>query len=258
MRQTARVVVAIFALVLSSAGASALDAAKVATINKATDSFVALAKDSAKTGRPPRQSDPGVKPLLGVVLDTTVIQGGPPQPMSALDRLNAWNLAVVKVGLVYILAGTGITDIASLPNTPEVVARINRNTVEFAPEMGRYIDAQLWVEAAIIDTVSGYLATAAKAELDRPNIKSGLAEIRSGAARTINGVITTLPTDGLNDIWRRDRLPALAAIGPKAAKFLLPEDVRVLRKTATEVAGQMTDAAVKAGLTSFAAMLAPR
>jgi hypothetical protein len=258
MRQTLGVIAAVLALVISSAGASALDASKVAAINKAADSFVALAKDSAKTGRPPRQSDPGAKPLLDIVLDTTEIQSGPPQPMSALVRLNAWNLAVVKVGLVYILAGTNTTDIASLPNTPEVIARINRNTVEFAPEMGRYIDAQLWVEAAIIDTVSGYLATASKADLDRPNTKSGLAKIRSGAARTISGAITTLPTEGLNDPWRRDRLPALAAIGPKAAKFLLPEDVRALQGTATEVAAQMTDPAVKAGLASFAATLAPR
>jgi hypothetical protein len=46
------------------------------------------------------------------------LQSGPVQPMSELEILNAWNLDVVKVGLVYILAGTGVTDIAALPNTP--------------------------------------------------------------------------------------------------------------------------------------------
>ena len=56
---------------------------------------------------------------------------------------------MVKVGLVYILAGTGVTDIAALPNTPDVMAKITANTIKFAPEVGRYIGAQLGLQAAL-------------------------------------------------------------------------------------------------------------
>jgi hypothetical protein len=258
MPWTFRAVVALPFLALTAVGAEALDVAKIDAITKASESFVALAKDSADTGQAPRQSDPRVKEFLDTIFDTREIQSGPVLPMSALDRLNAWNLAVLKVGFVYILAGTGVTDVANLQITPETVVKLNRNTAEFAPEIGRYLDAQLWIEAAIIDTVTAFLANASAAEIDRPNIKSGLAKIRAGATQMINGLLTTLPLEGLSDAWRRDRLSALAAIGPKAAKFVLPEQARSLLETATAVAGQINDATVKAALTSFAATLARR
>ena len=218
---------------------------------------MALAKDSATTGEAPRESDPAAKPLLDLVLDTSSLQSGPVQPMSELETLNAWNLDVVKVGLVYILAGTGVTDIAALPNTPDVMAKITANTIKFAPEVGRYIDAQLGLQAALIDTISSYMATASESDLDQANFKSGLAQIRSGVAGTLNGAITTFPTERLTDDWRRARLPALTAMGPGAAKFLLPEDLKALHHTTTEVAGKMSDPEVKAGLSSFAATLEP-
>jgi hypothetical protein len=243
-------------LVSGCSSPSQLDT-KVKAITKAADQFVALAKDSATTGEAPRESDPAAKPLLDLVLDTSSLQTGPVQPMTELEALNAWNLDVVKVGLVYILAGTGVTDIAALPNTPEVMAKITANTVKYAPEMGRYIDAQLGLQAALIDTISSYMATASQSDLDQANFKSGLAQIRSGVAGTLNGAITTFPTEGLTDDWRRARLPALAAMGPRAAKFLLPGDLKALHDTATEVAGLMSDPGVKSGLTSFAATLEP-
>ncbi|MEA2935504.1 MAG: hypothetical protein QOD74_2150, partial [Variibacter sp.] len=84
-----------------------------------------------------------------------------------------------------------------------------------------------------------------------PNFKSGVAQIRSGCAQTINGVITTFVNAGLNDEWRRARIANLLPLAPKFAKFLLPEDLRSLRDTANEVAGQLQDAKVKTDLTKF-------
>jgi hypothetical protein len=254
VRQSWLAVAALLILVSGCSQASEFDT-KVKAVTAAADQFVVLAKDSAATGEAPRESDPAAKPLLDLVLDTTSLQTGPVQPMSELEALNDWNLDVVKVGLVYILAGTGVTDIAALPNTPDVMAKINANTIKYAPEMGRYIDAQLRLQGALIDTISTYMATAAQSDLDQANFKSGLAQVRSGVAGTLNGAVTTFPTEGLTDAWRRDRLAALLAIGPRAAKFLLPEDVKSLHDTATEVAGQMSDPEVKAGLASFAATL---
>ena len=256
VRQPLLAVAALLILVAGCSQPSELDT-KVKAITKAADEFVALAKDSATTGEAPRESDPAAKPLLDLVLDTSSLQNGPVQPMSELEALNTWNLDVVKVGLVYILAGTGVTDIAALPNTPDVVAKIDANTVKYAPEMGRYIDAQLRLQAALIDTISSYMATASQSDLDKENFKAGLAQLRSGLAGTINGAITIFPNQGLTDDWRRERLAALTAIGSRAAKFLLPEDVKALHDTATEVAGQMSDPEVKAGLTSLATTLEP-
>lgn len=258
MGRGSSIIVSLFSLALSVVAAAALDAGKIAAISKAAESFVALAKDSASTGRPPRQSDPAIKQLLDTVFDTTEIQSGRPQPIAALDSLNAWNFAVLKVGLVYILAGTGIVDISKLPNTPEITQKINYNTVEFAPEMGRYFDAQLWIEAAVMDTVGTFIASASQAQLEQPNFKSGLAKIRAGATQTIYGALTTLPVEGLGDTWRRDRLPALAAVAPIAAHFLLADQARSLSAAATEIAGQMTDPSVKGALMLFASTVAPR
>jgi hypothetical protein len=67
----------------------------------------------------PRQSDAAVKPILDLVFDTSEVQKGPAQPWSGLESLNAWQLAVLKVGFTYALAGTGVTDVAAIPNTPE-------------------------------------------------------------------------------------------------------------------------------------------
>ena len=183
------------------------------------------------------ESDPAAKPLLELVFDTSSLENGPGQPMSALGALNAWNLDVLKVGLVYILAGTGVTDVAALPQTPEMISKINDNNVKYAPEMGHYMDAQLRLQAALIDTIGSYMANASQSDLDRANFKSGLAEVRSGVTGTINGVITTFPIDELTDDWRREQLPALKAVSSRTATFLLPEDLKTLHDTATEVAG---------------------
>jgi hypothetical protein len=232
--------------------------AKIQAITAAADSFVALAKDSSQTGRAPRQSDSVAKPLLDLVLDTSDLQGGPVRPMSAIESIEARHLAVLKIFSVYALAGTGVTDFAALPNDPAILQKTERNTVEFSPEMGRCIDAQLWLAATMIDSAYSFLSTAPKSELDHPNVEQGLAEMRSGFTSLIRGAITTLATTGLTDAWRRDRLRVLPVVGPKAAKFLLPEQLRALREAAIDVAGQLTDPTVKTELTSFTATLVPR
>jgi hypothetical protein len=90
---------------------------------------------------------------------------------------------------------------------------------------------------------------------EQPNIKSGTAKMRAGFAQTMDGVLTTLLTDGLTDSWRRERVIVLTAIAPKAVRFLLPDQLQVLRQRATEVAGHMADQNVKSGLMLFAVVL---
>jgi hypothetical protein len=259
MRHALSKTLLLLALAFPLGSAHALDAAKVGAITKAAESFAALAPDSAKTGRVPREAEPAAKPLLDLVFDTSEIERGPVLPMSSLGDVNNWTMAVLKIGLVYTLAGSGVTDLSTLANQPaDVIERINRNAVTFAPEMGRYFDAEIRLQGAVMDIVTVFLSTASKTELDRPNIKNGLAKIRGGNTQTIDGVLTTLPTAGLTDAWRRDRVAVITAVAPRAAKFLLPEQLDALRKSATDVAGQMTDPGVKAALAGFANALTPR
>jgi len=101
-----------------------------------------------------------------------------------------------------------------------------------------------------MDVVSGILTAASQSDLDRPNFKDGIAQIRAGTTQSINGVITTLTTDGVAD-WRRERLAVLLTVAPKIAKLLIPEQLLLLRQSTAEVAGQMTDPVVKSQLSSI-------
>ena len=143
--------------------ALAFDAGTAAAIDKAADAFVVLAGNSANTGKAPRQTDPAVKPLLDRVLDTSEIQHGV-LPVSELGNLSKWTLAVVNVGTIYTLAGRGMTKLEAVPNDPAVIEKLNHNAVVFAPEMGRYFDATIRLEGAVIDTVMVFLSKASPAK----------------------------------------------------------------------------------------------
>lgn len=250
------IAVALSAIALWSTDADALDAAKIDRIAKAADTFAILAKEATKTGRPPRQNEPAAKPLLDLVLDVSDLQGGAARQLADVETLNMWQVSVMKIGTVYLFAGTGMAGNAPLPTDPKLIERVDQNTAAFAPEIGRYADAQLWIQAAVIDTLNGFLATARKNEIDQ--VRNPVAQIRLGVAQSVTGLIGMFVNTGLSDDWRRGRMPALATIGTKAATFLLPEDARLLRETALEVAVEMSDPSVKAFLSAFAATLATR
>ncbi len=244
----------VIALLFGGTAVQALDASKTQAITRAADSFVALAKDAGKTGRAPRQTDPAVKPLLDVVFDTSELQSAGAFQMGDVANLNAWQVAVQRIGTVYLLAGTGLTS-AELPTDPKAVDRINRNTTTFAPELGRYVDAELWIQVALIDTFRRFLETAPRSRIDDPKVRSGIAQVRTGLAQSVTGMVLMLDNQGLRDEWRRARLPAFWALGPLAAKFMLPEDVRTLRETVAAIANKTKDRASKSGLNLFASML---
>ena len=127
------------------------------------------------------------------------------QPISELGNLSKWTLAVVKVGTIYTLAGTGMTKIEAVPNDPAVIEKLNHNAVVFPPEMGGYYDATMWLEGAIIDTVTVYLSKASPAELERT--KNGVAQFVRVPARLLRASSPrcrprALPTNGAANGWR--------------------------------------------------------
>lgn len=241
-------VATLIAVISQQSVARALEPGKVDAIGKAAEAFVALAKDSHRTGNPPRETDATARRLLDLVLDTAEIESGKPVPWSQLMSLNNWNQAAVKIGLVYLLAGTGATDIAALNNDPGAAEKVNGNTSKFAPELGRYFDAQLRLQGAIADTVQQFLGTASRAQLENPQFKSGLGQIRSGLTQTVNGLLSTLVVDGVTDEWRRARLAVVIGVAPKMARFLPREQAASIGEIAQEVAGHLRDQAAKNAL----------
>src|SRR5579864_2648057 len=115
------------------AAAAGFDAAKIADIKKAVEAFQALGKNAYQTGQPPRQSDPAVAKLLDTIFDTSALNGPPPVTFAQFLDVNNWLLQVVKTGLVYITAGTGIADFASVSGvTAKQQAQMNANVITFA------------------------------------------------------------------------------------------------------------------------------
>lgn len=253
-----RVLIAAFGLLLGLAGvATALQADKVTALKAATDAFLVLAKDSGNTGNAPRQTNPEVARLLDLILNTSELVHDNAVPFAQLTPLNEWNLSVIKVLQVYTLAGTGIADIGALQNNPAAIAKSNENTAAFAPELGRAFDAMLWLQATVLDSVQGFVASASPQQLENPNVKTGLGQIRAGAAQTLYGVLTTFQLPNVKDDWREARLRAILAIAPKTAKFVAPADREVLRKTAADGAAASSSAKVKAAFETVAKSLAP-
>jgi hypothetical protein len=240
------------------AAAAKFDPEKIAAIDKAAGALAELGKDAYKTGTPPRQSDPAVKELLDVVFGTAGLNDGPdPVPFAQIDVINDWLLRVVKTGMIYVFAGTGIADLEKISNLDEKVqAQIAKNTAAFAPEMGRYYDAQLAVSQAEIDMVGSEIA-AHPEKFKSSNVTSGLAQMRAGLTHTLIGVVTTFPVAGLDPAWMRERELALIAIAPSAARFLEPESRQQIRAAALQVSETVGDQAVKDGLIAFAKTVMP-
>jgi hypothetical protein len=245
----------LLAVTCGVAEAAPVDPAQFAAVDKAADAFVKLGKDAYKTGKPPRQSDPQAAKLLDTIFGTAKLNDGPgPVPFAQLDKLNGWLWCVLQTGAIYVLAGTGVDDINKASSADE--KQIGLNLVAFAPEIGRYYDAQLAVSRAETDTIVAELA-AHPDQFTTSKAVHGLATTRGGLTQTLIGVVTTFPFTGLDPAWIRDREVALMAIAPSAVKFLEADSRKQIADAALQVAEGMTDPAAKDGLIAFAKAIGP-
>ena len=236
--------------------AAQIDSKKLPAAKKAAASFAERAKGSEKTGEVPRLTDPAVRQLLDAVFDTRDIEAAKTIPFQSLSPLSDRMLTATQVGLIYMLAGTGATDIGQLGTDPAAGEKINLNVIKYPEEMGRYFDFAVTAQGAIAESVISHMSTAKPADLARANFQTGLGNIRAGTTRTVSGVIETLAVNGLTDEWIRARMPALMAIAPKLKKFLLPDQKEELHKLALACADVTDDAKAKKDLQDFAAVMA--
>jgi hypothetical protein len=232
-----------------SAVASASNAAQAASAK-----FIALAQGSATSGQPPRATDPTAGPLLDAVFNTSALPATPP-PFSELEPVNKWLLAVVKTGQVYVLAGTGVSDVANATG-PGVGAKADQNVVTYAPEVGRYLDAQ----TAIMGVESAMIAQFAAANPDAvkdPVRADGMAKTQVGVTQALGSELSVLTDAAPSNDWKEARAKALVAVAPQAALILPPTDWQALQAAANQAAAQTTDPALAAQFKDFAAKIQP-
>lgn len=237
-----------------STASAAIDASKLPAAKSAARSFAAAAKGSESSGEAPRESNPKIRALLEAVFDTRDLQSGKAVPFQSLGELSERIMLGVQVGSVYMLAGTGKTDVGQVVGDQAIVQKTNLNTIKFEPEMGRFFDFQLRMQSAIVESILVQTRAASPAQAMR--LKSALAGIRAGTARTVSGLIETIAVNGLTEAWRRERLVPLLEIAPKLAKFLNKEQKSVLEELARACADVMDDQQVKSNLLRFARLLA--
>jgi hypothetical protein len=238
-------------LALPPSAFAGVDRAKVAAAEQAANQIVRLARDSAKTGKPPRESTPEVKALLDKAFDTSATSATGVE-FSDLPRINQWMAIGDRVGLIYMLAGTGTNNLMQAATNPKTAKLIPQNIATFEAEYGRFSDFQIALWGYALDAIAAKLATAPAAERENPKFKGGLNQIGGSIAQTIAGVITTFTTEGISDDWRRARLKALNEIAPNVAKAM-PAPIRAkLQEITLNVSEKMQDPQVKESVKGLA------
>jgi hypothetical protein len=217
----------------------------------AADALAALAKDSTTGGIVPLQSSAGTATLLDEVFNVDILKTKPDLGRADIPSLLAWLNAVDSVSSIYLLAGIGITDLAAAAQDPKVSAQADRNTVLYAAEIGRSIDATLVLSGATAAAIAGAIGEIGATDAGR----SALDQIRAGIAGTLTQTVITLATPGVDAAWRQARVTALIAVAPQVAKLLLEDQCATIRTAADRAGRQLTDASVIQGLQNFDAAL---
>ena len=241
---------------IATSASAQIDSRKLPAAKEAVAAFADRAKGSEKSGQVPRMTDPAIRKLLDVIFDTSDIAAAKTIPFEQLTPLSDRMLAGNQVGIIYMLSGTGSSDLTQIANEAGAADKINLNVVKYPDEMGRYLDFTVTMQASIAEAVQAYLKSAKPADLARSNFQSGLGNIRGGATRSVTGALETLAINGLTNEWIRARLVAITAAAPKLKSFLLAEQKEELSNMATAVADVTDDAQAKKALQDFARVIA--
>lgn len=228
------VTVCLVALCLApGARAAALDAARIAAIDQAAAAFLKDAADAKKTGLVPRQSDPGVAALLDTVFDTRELDHGA-LPYADLGALREWLSRAAAVGAVYVAANRQAHD-AGL----------------FGPETERFYAAAVALMQAIADCA----AAERQAHPGEP-VPRAETELRTAIAGNLDNFMISARDRGLTEDAAAGRLTILLAAAPSFARFLTPDEVARLRRTAMRLDDSLRDRKLRTLLGSLATALA--
>jgi hypothetical protein len=228
-----------------------LDPARTDAIARAASLFLAASQNSHINGKPPRQIDPVIDQALAAVFGASDLAA---EPLAAheIDKALQWLHTADRIGAVYILAGTGVEDFTTAPQTDAMQLRMRGNVTAFADEFGRYTDFQMIALAAIANAQmrsnagAPGKATASQAKAD---------DVRVLVSQAMKSSFIALVYDGHNDAWRMARLTAIGRTAPVAAKFLTRDDAQAVRELALRSADYVKDVTVRAKVREVAQLL---
>jgi hypothetical protein len=217
--------------VTGALGAARLDPTRMHEIDEAYDAFMTRASDAYQSGEPPRQSEPIINTELTTMFDVTALT----QKTLAgadIDEAIRWFNSGDTVGAVYLLAGSGVNDIAQLPQDDATQKKLRENVVRFSDEFGRYLDFQVMLLAVIADAQASYATGGPPGEIDSAEYKRRMSDIKALLAQALKTDFISLVYDLLASDWRLKRLDAIARVAPVAAKVLGSEDLAAIRDQA--------------------------
>jgi hypothetical protein len=226
-----------------------LDARRTDAIASAADMFLAASRNSHLTGMPPRQTDPAIDAALAVILGASDLAA---EVLTAdeIDKALQWLKTADRIGAVYLLAGTGFEDFATVPQTAMLQQRLRGNVTAFADEFGRYTDFQMIALAAI---ANAQMRASAAGKADAAQARTD--EIRTLVSQAMKSNFIALVYDGHNDMWRMARLTALGRTAPVAAKLLTRDEATAVRELALQTIDYFKDATVRARVREVAGLL---
>lgn len=229
-------------------------AARSVAADVAADKLVAMARGSETSGLAPRQADPVAGPLLDQVFDTSALPTLP-RDIADLPPMNRWAGAMIKVGQIYVLAGTGFTD-ASNATTDAAAARSLRNFVVYGPELGRFFDAEVVLLSTECASIY-YLRATQPSATDADRRAGMMQDLQYKIEKAYSSELGFMLNSGPTDAWKEARIKVLATEAPRVSGMLLPNSWGHLQRQAREVAAQSADPALKAELELFATRIEP-
>jgi hypothetical protein len=236
-------------------GAARLDPQRMREIDEAYDAFMARATEAYQSGEPPRQSEPIVNTQLSTILDVPELT----QKTLAgadIDEAIRWFNSGDTVGAVYLLAGTGVNDVAQLPPDDAMQKKLRENVVKFSDEYGRYLDFQVTLLAAVADAQASYATGGPPDEIDSTDFKRKTSDIKALLAQALKTDFISLVYDGLTNDWRLARLDAISRVAPIAAKALDRDELAAIRDQANLTLPYFSnDAAVRLRVSEVTGML---
>ncbi len=221
-----------FVRVTGALGMARLDPTRMHEIDEAYDAFMTRATDAYQSGEPPRQTEPIINTELTTIFD---VLGLTQKTLAGadIDEAIRWFNSGDTVGAVYLLAGTGVNDVAQLPQDDAMQKKLRGNVVKFADEFGRYLDFQVTLLAVIADAQASYATGGPPDEIDSAEYKRKAADIRALLAQALKTDFISLVYEGLSNDWRLKRLDAMARITPIATRVLAREDLAAIRDQAS-------------------------
>jgi hypothetical protein len=216
----------------------------------------ALTRPNVGSSRAPRLSDPTEKALLDKILNTEAAEGDFPRYDDILP-LDTWRVAVAQVYLTYILVGLDHATLGTLEQMPQdnrVLAKVAQNAVQYGPEFGRSVDAQLHLMQAMAEVFAARLGDDPRkfTEDQRNTFEAFRTMYGKGVLLMLQVSLQPIHGDG----WRTERLAAFEAAVRRAPAILKADDATALHNFVAEAAKTEKNPQIRARLTRLAGSFA--